>query len=143
MGAQRPSSGLGQRVAWSPVTETEWLNSTDPVALLAHLDQLRPPGRKRKRSQRKPRRLAVEFWRWQADNLNDELTQKGLKDPNKLKSLWSINPTFGGPLKQDRLWFFAGFGYNRVDQYVAGLYLTKDPTAWGYVPDPTRPRSSS
>jgi len=72
---------------------------------------------------------------WQADNLSDELKQKGLKDPNKLKSLWSINPTFGGPIKKDKLWFFAGFGYNRVDQYVAGLYLTKDPTVWGYVPD--------
>src|SRR2546426_6121839 len=32
--------------------------------------------------------------------------RQGLTDPNRMKSLWSINPTIGGPIKQDRLWFF-------------------------------------
>ena len=32
---------------------------------------------------------------------------RGLLDANRLKAIWSVNPTFGGPIKQDKLWFFA------------------------------------
>jgi hypothetical protein len=74
----------------------------------------------------------------QSSNLTDELRQRGLADSNRLKALWNVNPTLGGPIRKDKLWFFAGFGYNRVDQYVAGQYLSKDPTAWDYAPDLTR-----
>jgi hypothetical protein len=74
----------------------------------------------------------------QSANLSDELRQRGLADANRLKALWSVNPTLGGPIKQDKIWFFAGYTYSRIDQYVAGSYLNKDPAAWDYVPDFTQ-----
>ncbi|PYR29533.1 MAG: hypothetical protein DMF90_29660, partial [Acidobacteria bacterium] len=72
---------------------------------------------------------------WQANNLDDDLRQKGVQDPNRMKSLWSINPTFGGPIKKDGLWFFGSFTYQRIDTYVANSYLNKDPSAWLFAPD--------
>ena len=76
--------------------------------------------------------------RWQARNLSDALRAQGLTDPNRMKSLWSINPTVGGPIRKDRLWFFGGFTYQRIDTYVASSYLNKDPSAWLFVPDLTQ-----
>ena len=71
----------------------------------------------------------------QSNNLSDELRRQGLADANRLKSLWSINPSLGGPIRRDRLWFFAGYTYSRIDQYVAGSYMNQDPAAWDFVPD--------
>src|SRR5215510_8803191 len=45
------------------------------------------------------------------DNLSPELKAKGLSTPLTPKKLWDINPSFGGPIKRDRLWFFATYRY--------------------------------
>ena len=52
------------------------------------------------------------------DNLTPELRAQGLSTPLKPKQLWDINPSFGGPIKRDRLWFFATYRYqrNRADR---------------------------
>jgi hypothetical protein len=74
----------------------------------------------------------------QADNNNDELRARGLRDANKLDQMWSVNPTFGGPIKRDKLWFFATYTYSVTDQLVGGTYAAVDPAAWDYVPDETQ-----
>jgi hypothetical protein len=74
----------------------------------------------------------------QAENNNDELRERGLRDANRLKAMWSVNPTFGGPLKQDKLWFFLTYTYSRTDTLVGDSYLNVDPTAWNFVPDLTK-----
>jgi carboxypeptidase family protein len=76
--------------------------------------------------------------RLQSENLSDELRRLGLPDANRLKALWSVNPTLGGPIMQSKLWFFAAYTRSRSDSYVGGLYDNKDPAAWDYVPDFTR-----
>jgi hypothetical protein len=76
--------------------------------------------------------------RLQSSNITDELRQKGLGAANRLKSLWSINPTIGGPIAQNRLWFFGTFTYQVADQYVANSYINKNPTAWLFEPDLTQ-----
>ena len=43
------------------------------------------------------------------DNLSDEQKAKGLSTPLKPKQLWDINPSFGGPIMRDRLWFFGSY----------------------------------
>ena len=43
------------------------------------------------------------------DNLSDEQKAKGLSTPLKPKQLWDINPSFGGPIVRDRLWFFGSY----------------------------------
>ena len=40
-----------------------------------------------------------------------EQRAKGLSTPLKPKKLCDINPSFGGPIKRDRLWFFATYRY--------------------------------
>jgi hypothetical protein len=75
---------------------------------------------------------------FQSDNVSDELRARGLSDPNKLEKNYDINPSFGGPIVKDKLWFFASARTFRVNSYVAGLYFNKnalDPNSWTYVPD--------
>jgi hypothetical protein len=76
-----------------------------------------------------------------ADNLTPELKAKGLGTPLKPKQLWDINPSFGGPIKRDRLWFFATYRYQYNRQTVASIWDNKnagDNTKWTYLPDFTK-----
>jgi hypothetical protein len=43
---------------------------------------------------------------WQSDNLTPRLRAQGLSDPASIVKLWDFNFSEGGPLKQDKLWFF-------------------------------------
>ena len=52
--------------------------------------------------------------------------------------MWNVNPTFGGPIKQDKLWFFATYTYTVTDTLVGDSYLNTDPAAWDFVPDTTQ-----
>ncbi|HEU4694854.1 MAG TPA: carboxypeptidase regulatory-like domain-containing protein, partial [Vicinamibacterales bacterium] len=79
---------------------------------------------------------------FQADNLDDELRQQGLTVVNKTKRMIDINPSLGGPLRRDKLWFHTAFRYVVTDNYVGGLYYNATPTAWTYTPDLSRPAIS-
>ena len=75
----------------------------------------------------------------QSNNLSDELIARGLKSVNKINKLWDFNPAVGGPVMKDKLWFFASFRH-LVDEYaVADMYYPKDPKAYIYEADRTRP----
>jgi hypothetical protein len=72
------------------------------------------------------------------DNLSPELRARGLSTPLKPKKLWDINPSFGGPIQRDRLWFFATYRYQMNRQTVASMWDNKnagDNTKWTYDPD--------
>jgi hypothetical protein len=43
---------------------------------------------------------------FQGSNLTPEIMAKGLTATNSIGKLWDINPSFGGPLVSDKLWFF-------------------------------------
>ena len=69
------------------------------------------------------------------DNLSAEQRAKGLSAPLKPKKLWDINPSFGGPIKRDRLWFFGSYRYQRNLQTVASMWDNMnagDNTKWTY-----------
>ena len=71
------------------------------------------------------------------DNFTRELEARGLSAPNPLKQLLDINPTVGGPLVRDRLWFNTSARYTRAWNY-AGVFLNKNagnPNVWTYEPD--------
>jgi hypothetical protein len=73
-----------------------------------------------------------------SDNLTPELRAQGLTAPLKPKQLWDVNPSFGGPIKRDRLWFFASYRYQRNVQTVASMWdnlNAGDNTKWTYAPD--------
>ena len=75
------------------------------------------------------------------DNLTPELRAQGLSTPLKPKKLWDINPSFGGPIMRDRLWFFATYRYQMNRQTVASMWDNRnagDNTKWTYDPDFSR-----
>ena len=75
----------------------------------------------------------------QADNLDSHLIGEGFSVANQTKVLVDVNPSFGGAIVQDRLWFYGQFRYDRTDNYVGGLYYNATPTAWTYKADLSRP----
>jgi hypothetical protein len=77
----------------------------------------------------------------QGNNFTDELRARGLTFPNELRKVWEVSPSVGGPLKRDRLWYFAAFRHTGSRNWIAGMYQNKnanDPTKWTYEPDLTQ-----
>jgi carboxypeptidase family protein len=68
----------------------------------------------------------------QSNNLSQDLIDKGLKAVNSVKKLWDFNPVLGGPIVQDKLWFFGGFRYDGAQNYIAGMFTNLRPGAPQY-----------
>jgi hypothetical protein len=80
----------------------------------------------------------------QSNNLTPELESLGLATTTKAKALWTFSPSFGGPIKKDTLWFYAGYQKNIVENYAAGSWAnTADTNSWTYTPDYSRPQYRS
>jgi hypothetical protein len=78
---------------------------------------------------------------WQANNLDEELQDRGLPTPNFMKEAYDYNGSFGGRIQRDRLWFYSSVRAQRNQNYIAGLYHNKnagDPTKWLYERDLTQ-----
>jgi hypothetical protein len=78
---------------------------------------------------------------WQGSNINDELERRGLPDPNEMKRAYDVNPSVGGPLLRDKVWFYTSARWQSNQNYIAGLYYNKnegDPTKWLYEEDRSR-----
>ncbi len=75
----------------------------------------------------------------QANNLTAALQARGLGAVNKQLKIWDINPTLGGPLTKDRLWFFSAYRHWGERNTVAGMYYNLNPLGFSYVPDLNRP----
>jgi hypothetical protein len=78
---------------------------------------------------------------FQGDNYSDELRQAGLGQPNKLYRAWDVNPSVGGPLKRDKLWFYTSARWQANQSYIAGVYENKnayDVTKWLHDPDTSK-----
>ena len=60
-----------------------------------------------------------------ADNLDDDLTARGLAHANSVKLNGDFNPGFGGPIRRDALWFYTAVRYLRADNYVGGVFVDK------------------
>jgi hypothetical protein len=79
--------------------------------------------------------------KFQGDNLSQELKDRGLPEPNSMKRSYDVNPSAGGPLVKDKLWFYSSTRAQEGSYYVAGVYANKnagDPTKWTLDPDPTQ-----
>jgi hypothetical protein len=72
------------------------------------------------------------------DNLTDSLRAQGLTAVNGLKRNIDFNPNGGGPIVEDKLWFYGAYRYNQVDKWVADSFYDVDPLDWVYTPDRTR-----
>jgi hypothetical protein len=61
--------------------------------------------------------------RWQSNNLTDELRAKGLSLPTGITHIYDINPSAGGPVLKDRLWFFGSMRWMSVNERVVNSYM--------------------
>jgi len=79
---------------------------------------------------------------FQGNNYSDELRAAGLRTPNKLNKLYDVNPTSGGPIIRDRLWYFGTIRWQESSNFPAGAFINKnggDLSKWTYEPDLSRP----
>lgn len=74
-----------------------------------------------------------------ADNLDDDLKSRGLESATLVDENWTIAPSVGGPLMQDRLWFFATHTTQVADLQTGGVFHAVDPAALVYQADLSRP----
>jgi hypothetical protein len=81
----------------------------------------------------------------QASNFSDELRAAGLRTPAKTNYIYDTSYSLGGPIKRDRIWFYALGYYRGSENTIPGMFYNKnewDPSKWTYVPDESRPALS-
>ena len=76
----------------------------------------------------------------QGDNITQDLLDRGLRAPNSLKRLWEFNPGLGGPIAQDRLWFYYSARHAGAQQNVQQFFNKNagNPDVWTYEADTSR-----
>ena len=75
---------------------------------------------------------------FQGSNYDDDLKARGLRTPDEIKLNYDFNPAFGGPLVQDKVWFFSAARFVKNENYVGGVLANLnagDPTKWLYAAD--------
>ena len=82
----------------------------------------------------------------QTTNVNAELLARNpaLINAGTVDKNWDFNPGFGGPIKRDKLWFFASGRSQGAYVFAPGMFYNKnanDPTKWNFDPDLNRPAS--
>jgi hypothetical protein len=82
---------------------------------------------------------------WQFDNCGQAnpsapctigaLKNRGITSVVRVHKIYDFNPSFGGPVLQDRLWFMGTYRYQRVDKTVVDSYWDMNPDPVKYTPD--------
>jgi hypothetical protein len=73
-----------------------------------------------------------------SNNLDDELRSFGITSPPTLRTNWDTSFSLGGPIKRDRLWFFANLRAWANASVVPGIFANRfagDATHWDYAAD--------
>jgi hypothetical protein len=76
---------------------------------------------------------------FQGDNYTQALKDRGLKTPNSIKLQYDVNPGFGGPLKENKLWFYWSGRWVKTANYVGGMFANLNAgkaNIFEYAPDP-------
>ena len=63
----------------------------------------------------------------QADNLDDELRSRGASTGSVIEKAFDTNVGIGGPIVQDRLWFYGSWRRYGIDDAPAGARFELDP----------------
>jgi hypothetical protein len=61
-----------------------------------------------------------------ADNLSDDLIDRGLTSGASIKNFMDVGGGIGGPIKRDKLWFFAAHRVWKSSKYIQGAYYNKN-----------------
>ena len=77
--------------------------------------------------------------KFQSSNLDDNLRGQGITTAPNVKNIYDLGVGFGGPLKQDKLWFYTAHRRWGTKNTVPGMFFNKTPGTGIYTADPTRP----
>jgi hypothetical protein len=83
---------------------------------------------------------------FQSSNYTQALKNEGLTTPNSIYRVYDVDGSGGGPIRQDKLWFFVAARKQTNGIYLAGLYdnlNAGNPNAWTYAPDLSHPSTNS
>src|SRR5437773_5737047 len=82
---------------------------------------------------------------WAADNLRSNLAGdttfnagNRLTNVGVIRKVWDFNPSIGGPIKRDKVWFNFTFRHWGVNKTVADSFFDKDPSPFRYDADTSR-----
>jgi hypothetical protein len=83
---------------------------------------------------------------FQGTNIGDDLLARNpaLVNAGGVDKNWDFNPGVGGPLKRDKVWFFASGRYQGAYLFAPGMFYNQNannPARWDYVPDLSNPAS--
>jgi hypothetical protein len=73
-----------------------------------------------------------------SDNVDDRLRGFGITQPPTLRKNWDVSGSLGGPIKRDRLWFFANVRNWGNAAVVDGIFANRyagDASRWDYAVD--------
>ena len=68
-------------------------------------------------------------------NLDPALVARGLASGENIKETFDYGAGVGGPIVRDRLWFWAGWGHWRSEEYAAGNYFNATQNTLFYTPN--------
>jgi hypothetical protein len=74
------------------------------------------------------------------NNLNSTLIAEAV-GVNAMRKTWDFNPSFGGPIEKDKLWFWASYR-NMGNKRNTGDYRDLNPLDWVYTPDTSKSTDS-
>jgi hypothetical protein len=60
--------------------------------------------------------------RWQSDNLTSELVTRGLRAADRIEHIYDFNVSEGGPIRRDKIWFFASARKWSVNAPIADTF---------------------
>jgi hypothetical protein len=72
---------------------------------------------------------------WGSDNLTPELQARGLQASGLVNRIFDYNPSLGGPILRDKLWFFGTYRYWGSDVEHPNSFHNLDPTFRTYQPN--------
>ena len=75
----------------------------------------------------------------QSENLTDSLRARGLATGPQVDVLFDVAGSVGGPVVQDKLWFFTTHRRTESANRVPGLFYNATQSTPFYTPDPSRP----
>jgi hypothetical protein len=78
----------------------------------------------------------------QGSNYSDRLQQRGLSTPGDIIRNWEFNPGFGGPIKQDRVWFYLSGISRGAWRFIPGQFNNLNAgnlNVFTYAPDRNNP----
>ncbi|PYR67162.1 MAG: hypothetical protein DMF88_13755, partial [Acidobacteria bacterium] len=77
----------------------------------------------------------------QGNNINDSLRARGATVPATIRKLYDVTGALGGPIRQNRVWFFASGRYLKTSSTVPGVYFNQSQLAHTlfYAPDLSQP----